>query len=90
LYGAQTIYIVNPLWYNPPPRRGHLSRTGHIGGVYMLINTVSFNRQRSKLDALKIERGWRVRRMQNENSEQLGSIKKLIKTVNPVPGPLGR
>ena len=29
-----------PLCYKTPPKRGHLSRTGHIGGSYMLVDTV--------------------------------------------------
>jgi hypothetical protein len=28
------------LAYKSPPREGHLSRTGHIGGTYMLVYTV--------------------------------------------------
>jgi hypothetical protein len=31
----------SPLAISPPPKRGHLSRTGHIGGAYMPVNTVS-------------------------------------------------
>ena len=33
LYGAQTIYHSKSLCYKPPPERGHLSRTGQIGGL---------------------------------------------------------
>jgi hypothetical protein len=29
------------LCYKSPPREGHLSRTGHIGGTYMLVYTVA-------------------------------------------------
>jgi hypothetical protein len=40
LYGAQTILHSKSLCYKTPPREGHLSRTGHIGGSYMLVYTV--------------------------------------------------
>jgi hypothetical protein len=40
LYGAQTILHSKSLCYSTPPERGHLSRTGHIGGYYMLVYTV--------------------------------------------------
>ena len=41
LYGAQTIYHSKSLCYKTPPERGHLCRTGHIGGSYMPVDTVS-------------------------------------------------
>ena len=40
LYGAQTIYHSKSLCYKSPPREGHLSRTGHIGGTYKPDYTV--------------------------------------------------
>jgi hypothetical protein len=40
LYGAETILHSKSLCYSTPPERGHLSRTGHIGGYYMLVYTV--------------------------------------------------
>ena len=40
LYGTQTILHSKSLCYSTPPERGHLSRTGHIGGYYMLVYTV--------------------------------------------------
>jgi hypothetical protein len=40
LYGAQTILHSKSLCYSTPPERGHLSRTGHIGGYYMLVYTL--------------------------------------------------
>ena len=40
LYGAQTIYHSKFLCYKTPPERGHLSRTGHIEGSYMPVDTV--------------------------------------------------
>ena len=43
LYGAQTILHSKSLCYSTPPERGHLSRTGHIGGYYMLVYTVLQN-----------------------------------------------
>jgi uncharacterized membrane protein len=42
LYGAQTILHSKSLCYSTPPERGHLSRTGHIGGYYMLVYTVIY------------------------------------------------
>lgn len=41
LYGAQTIYHSKSLCYKSPPERGHLSRSGHIGGTYKPDYTIS-------------------------------------------------
>jgi hypothetical protein len=49
LYGTQTILHSKSLCYSTPPERGHLSRTGHIGGYYMLVYSVSLHTIRSQM-----------------------------------------
>ena len=53
LYGAQTILHSKSLCYSTPPERGHLSRTGHIGGYYMLVYTVGGDIRDNTAELLK-------------------------------------
>ena len=54
------MYIVNPLCYKTPPRDGHLSRTGHIGGSYMPVYMVLHGQFKSQ-ESVQISRHFTFR-----------------------------